>query len=115
MKKDSFRVWHMLGFNIDWLVLVVAGPQASATEMLRSSSGSVSGHFCVSGYQLSQSRGLGDQGDSHKHLDLGRQRLRLRPAVSLLFQLTDDCKEQLMRLSYFTVVALKVCHYALKT
>ena len=63
MKKGSFRVWHKLGFNIDQLMLVVAGPQTRATKMLRSSSGSVSGRFCVSGYQLlSQSRRLGDQG-----------------------------------------------------
>lgn len=53
----------MLGLYIDQLMLVDAGPQISATMSLRSSSGSVSGHFCVSGYQLlSQSLGLGDQG-----------------------------------------------------
>lgn len=37
--------------------------------------------------------GWGTRGVSHKHLDLGRWRLRLRRAVSLLFQLTDDRKK----------------------
>ena len=37
--------------------------------------------------------GWGTRGVSHKHLDLGRWRLRLRQAVSMLFQLTDDRKK----------------------
>ena len=63
MKKDSVpgpgAHW---GFNTGQLMFVAPGPRSNAKRMLGSSSGSVSGHFCASGYQLLSQRWGGNGG-----------------------------------------------------